>query len=151
MFTTKIWVMSKWFKQTIPYLQVETEHIVSGYALRLIDSNGENKTEYGRGENCIEDLIKKLTSHANDIFNLKTLAMLPLTIEEEESSEKANKCWICKENFVVNDKCRQYQNLKKVRDHDHCTEKYRGAENCLCNLKHSEQRNISVAIHNGSN
>ena len=39
----------------------------------------------------------------------------------------------------------------KVRDHCHCTEKYRGAAHSICNLKYSAPKNICIAFHNVSN
>ena len=38
----------------------------------------------------------------------------------------------------------------KVRDHCHCTGKYRGAANNICNLRYKTPREISVVFHNGS-
>ena len=35
-----------------PYTQLVTDHIVSAYALYLVDQNGENKIQYDSGKNC---------------------------------------------------------------------------------------------------
>ena len=43
------------------------------------------------------------------------------------------------------------KNHVKVRDHDHCTGKYRGAAHLKCNLRYSTQKNIPVFFHNGTN
>ena len=40
---------------------------------------------------------------------------------------------------------------QKVRDHDHYTGKLRGAAHSICNLRYKVQREIPVALHNGSN
>ena len=40
---------------------------------------------------------------------------------------------------------------RKVRDHCHNTEEYRGAAHSICDLKHSVPKGISIDFHNGSN
>ena len=40
---------------------------------------------------------------------------------------------------------------RKVRDHDHCTGKYRGAAHNICKLCSSTQKDIPALFHNGSN
>ena len=40
----------------------------------------------------------------------------------------------------------------KVRDHDHCTGKYRAAAHLKCNLRYSKQKDITVLFfHSGTN
>ena len=39
----------------------------------------------------------------------------------------------------------------KVRDHDHCTGKYRAAAHLKCNLRYSTQKDITVFFHSGTN
>ena len=39
---------------------------------------------------------------------------------------------------------------RKVRDHYHYTEEYRGAADSLCNLKYSVPKTIPIVFHNGS-
>ena len=84
-----------------------------------------------------------------EIINFKKKKIIPLTNEQQESYEKAKICHICKIKFVhkyTNDK-----NYHKVRDHCHYTDKYRGAEHSICNLKYSIPQEILVVFHNGSN
>ena len=38
----------------------------------------------------------------------------------------------------------------KVRDHSHCTGKYRGAAHNICNLRYKVPKEISIVFHNGS-
>ena len=57
-------------------------------------------------------------------------------------------CYICKKRFSANDK-----KYRKVRDHCHYTEKYRGAAHDICNLRYKTPKEIPVEIslfHNGS-
>ena len=42
------------------------------------------------------------------------------------------------------------ENNKKVRDHCHCTGKFRGAAHSECNLRYKVPEEISVVFHNGS-
>ena len=58
-----------------------------------------------------------------------------LTKEQQESYGNAKICYIYKEKFENNYfKDKEY---RKVRDHCHYTEKYRGAAHSICNLKNS--------------
>ena len=63
--------------------------------------------------------------------------------------EKTKICYISKKNFehkYINDK-----RYRKVKDHCHCTDKYRGAAHKICNLKYSIPKKKPVVFHNGSN
>ena len=52
-----------------------------------------------------------------------------------------------KKKFGTNDNNKKYQ---KVRDHCHCTGKFRGAAHSICNLRYKTPKEISVVFHNGS-
>ena len=72
-----------------------------------------------------------------------------LTKEQHVSYENAKICDICKEKFenkYVKDK-----KYRKVTDHSHYTEEYRGAAHSICNLKYSVAKKIPTAFHHGSN
>ena len=71
--------------------------------------------------------------------------MIPLTIKEKLHYNKQKICYVCKKEFDNNDK-KHY----KVRDHCHCTGKYRGAAHNMCNLRYKVPREILVVFHNGS-
>ena len=43
------------------------------------------------------------------------------------------------------------KNEGKVRDHDHYTDKFRGAAHLICNLRYSKQIHIPVFFHNDTN
>ena len=40
--------------------------------------------------------------------------------------------------------------MQKVRDHCYYTEKYRGADHSICNLRYKIKKEIPVVFHNGS-
>ena len=46
--------------------------------------------------------------------------------------------------------CKSDKKHHKVRDHCHCTGKYRGAAHNICNLKYKVPKEIPVIFHNGS-
>ena len=48
-----------------------------------------------------------------------------MPVADEQKFQSSNKCWICNK-FTEED--------KKVRDHDHMTEKYRGSSHSNCNI-----------------
>src|SRR5438477_9674539 len=54
--------------------------------------------------------------------------MKKLTKLEEDRHNSAKECWICEKPFGED-------TLKKVRDHDHITGKYRGPAHSSCNLQ----------------
>lgn len=66
--------------------------------------------------------------------------MEKLTSKQEEEYHTATKCFLCEEEFSVNN-C-------KVRDHDHLTGNYRGAACSKCNLQYRLPNFIPVVLHN---
>ena len=83
------------------------------------------------------------------IINFKKKKMKLSIKEEQESYENTKICYICKEKCQNNySKDKKYH---KVRDHCHCTGKYRGPAYSICNLKYSVPKKIPMAFHNGFN
>ena len=82
--------------------------------------------------------------------------MIPLTDEENKSYEKQEVCHICKKKFCFDenkdddDKDEDDENFKKVKDHCHYTETFRGAAHSICNLRQKVPKNIPIVIHNAS-
>ena len=64
---------------------------------------------------------------------------------EEQIAYDAKYCHVCEKVFG------KKKNHIKVRDHDHCTGKYRGEAHLICNLRQSTQIDIPVFFHNGTN
>ena len=48
---------------------------------------------------------------------------MEITPQEEESFQQSKVCWLCKASPLADD---------KIRDHDHLTDKYRGAAHNRC-------------------
>ena len=123
------------------------KHTPSGYSLFTNCSFDEskNKLNYYRGDDCMKKFCKDLREHATKIINYEKKKMIPLTTKEEIYHNKQKICYICKNEFNNNDKRQQ-----KVRDHCHCTRKYRGAAHNICNLRYKVPKEISAVFHNGS-
>ena len=45
---------------------------------------------------------------------------------------------------------KDYINRKKVKDHCHFTEKFRGVAHSICNLKYKVPKEIPIIIHNAN-
>ena len=58
-------------------------------------------------------------------------------------------CYICRKKFTQ--KLAKDKNHRKVRDHCHCTGKYRSAAHNICNLRFNVPNKIPVVFHNESN
>ena len=54
------------------------------------------------------------------------------------------------ENEDDYDKDEDDENFKKVKDHCHYTETFRGAAHSICNLRQKVPKNIPIVIHNAS-
>ena len=122
------------------------KHTPSGYSLftHCSFNKSKNKLNYYRGDDCMKKFCKNLREHATKIINYEKKKMIPLTTKEEIYHTKQKTCYICKKEFVNNDKKQQ-----KVRDHCHYTGKYRGAAHNICNLRYKVPKEIPVVLHNG--
>ena len=92
-----------------------------------------------------------LHEYAITLINTEKKPMTPLTTKEQTKHDNSEKCHICNKKFITDEFNKYYKKLRKVKDHDHYTGKYRGAAHSICNLRYSTQRDIVVAMHNGSN
>ncbi len=67
-----------------------------------------------------------------------------MTNEDEYNYAKSFTCYFCGNEFNE-----MSVNLRKVRDHDHMTGKYRCAAHSECNLKYSKQIGfVPIFFHN---
>ena len=75
--------------------------------------------------------------------------MTPIADDEKKYYEAQKECYICQKEFC-SDKNKKVKFIlyKKVKDHFHCTGKFRGASHCLCNLNYKVPQEIRVKIHN---
>ena len=82
---------------------------------------------------------------------MKKKEMIPLTDEEKEAQKNSEVCYICEKEFCTDeDNKEEFKKMQQVRDHCHCTGKYRGAAHSICNLRYAIPKKIPVVFHNGS-
>ena len=77
--------------------------------------------------------------------------MIPLTDNENKFYEEQKECHICKKEFCYdkNEK-KKFKIYQNVRDHYHCTGKFRGVAHSICKLNYKVPKEIPVKIRNGS-
>ena len=61
----------------------------------------ENKINYYRGKDCIDELCKTLKQRAIKIINYEEKKIMPLTKEENKSDKEREACHICEEKFCT--------------------------------------------------
>ena len=135
------------------YTIAKALHEPSGYSLVVCCSfdKSENEQTYYRGRDCMKKFCEDLKEHVNRIINFEMKPMIPLTDEEKASYENQQVRHICKKEFCIdkNNK-KEYNLMKKVRDHCHNTGDYRGATHSICNLRYKVLKEIPAVFHNGS-
>ena len=104
----------------------------------------KNKLNYYRGRDNMKNFCKDLKEHAIKISSYEKKEMIPLTIGECKSYHEQNICYICRKEFITDDK-KHY----KVRDHCYYTGKFRGAAHDICNLRYKIPKEIPVVFPNG--
>ena len=80
------------------------------------------------GENVVFKFINRIFKeygYCRSVIKKHFNKNLIMTAKENEAFERSNICWICGKLIDFND---------KVRDHCHITGKYRGLEDCSCNI-----------------
>ena len=135
------------------YTEKKATHRPSGYSLVTCCSFDKSKNErkYYRGEDCMKIFCKDLKDQAMKIINYEKKEMIPLTDEEKETHENQKICYICEQEFCMDENNKKEFKLnQKVRDHCHYTGKYRGAAHSICNLRHKIPKEIPIVFHNGS-
>ena len=67
-----------------------------------------------------------------------------------QSYEEQEVCHICKKKFCLdeNEDDEKFKKYQKLKDHCHCTGKFREAAHSICNLRYKVQKNIPIVIHN---
>ena len=128
-----------------------SEHVPSRFSMSTISSfrSIENKYDVYRDKDFMKRSSEYLREHAMKIINLKKKKMKLLTKEQQKSYENVQICHTCHEKFE--NKYLKEKKYRKVRDHCHYTEEYRGTVYSICNLKYSVPKKIPIVFHNRSN
>ena len=96
-------------------------------------------------------LCKDLKDQSTKIINYEKKEIIALTDEEKETYENQKICYICEQEFCMNENNKKEIKLKqKVRDHCHYREKYGGAAPIICNLRYKIPKEIPIVSHNDS-
>ena len=61
----------------------------------------KNECKYYRGEDCMKIFCKDLKDQAMQIINYEKKEMIPLTNEEKKTHENQKICYICKQEFCM--------------------------------------------------
>ena len=132
------------------YTEKKARHESSGWAMFIKFSfdQKENKLDYYRGEDCNEEICKKIRERAKELICYEKKDIIPLTQEEINFHNEQKIFRICKGKFCTDKDDKDYINRKKVQDHCHYAGKFRGAAHSKCNLNYSVQKEIPVTIHN---
>ena len=106
--------------------------------MNLVTSYDSNKNmhRFYRGKDCTEKLCKDLKDPAMEVINAEKKEMIPLIDDEKVYREKRKYYHICKREFYNDEESKYFKKYHKVRDHDHYTEKYRGAAHSIRNLRY---------------
>ena len=76
--------------------------------------------KYYRGEDCIKIFCKDLKDQTMKIINYEKKEMIPLTDKEKEAYENQKICYICEQEFCMDENNKKEFKLnQKVRDHCH--------------------------------
>lgn len=103
-------------------------------------------------DSSLEDTSETVVDHLMETLQAVVKELLPyqlevrpmMTSEEQEAAfQAATKCYMCEEPFYEDE-----EKWRKVRDHNHATEEYRGAAHNHSNLNKKRSKHIPVFFHN---
>ena len=137
------------------YTSQYQRHVPRGYAYKQFcyyDEKYNEPTRVYRGSDAankflieLSELLEYCRKIQKDNFSKPML----MTKVNWEYFNKAKKCWICDKEYTEEDCGKdKYKRSKKVRDHCHITDKYRGFAHRDCNLKTKITRTIPLVFHN---
>ena len=118
-------------------------HVPSGWCVYSDFAYGkvENPLKLYRGEDCVKTFCNHVKGEAHGLYHtFPEKPMDPLTKKQWKKYKKASRCHICFKSFT--------EDSIKVRDHCHCSHRYRGAAHMNCNLMYKIPSYIPVVFHN---
>ena len=126
------------------------EQVPTTYSIALIDNTGKilyEKTETDN-KNVMNKFFTTLTYMEEEVLELlqQHRDKKDYTHQENKAFKASTVCYLCKNRFILND-----SKKKPVRDHCHYSGKYLGAAHSDCNWKRTQDKQVSVYIHNFKN
>ena len=95
----------------------------------FIDNKFSKKNVLYRRKNvvyCFVEAILNEMNYCQKLIKGQFKKNLIMSVEEEETFQLTNSCWVCDKLFDLGD--------DKARDHCHITGKYKGAVHWSCNI-----------------
>ena len=123
------------------------------YPLNLISSvdSNQKKQSFYRWKNCIKRFCSDIKALGTKIVNYEQKEMIPLTDNGNKYYEEQKEYYVCQKEFCCDENQKmKFKLSKKVRDHCHCTGKFRGTPHSICNLNCKVPQKIRIKTHNGS-
>ena len=127
------------------YTEKYQDHIPCSFAYKVpcVDNRFSKVVVMYKGKNAAYKFIEAVLEeydYCKRIMKNHFNKNLVMSVDEEERSQLANSCWICKKLFNAGD--------EKVRDCCHVTGKYRAAAHFSCNANSKLSKKVSVIFHN---
>ena len=122
------------------------EHVPNSVGFAFVCTFDPSRNFYKQftGEGCVMDFLIELNVLAEKcIKEMQENERMVMTEADERAFKRAKCCHICQKAFA-NDE----NKMKKVRDHDHRTGKFRGAAHNKCNINFFSNRYLPVVFHN---
>ena len=109
----------------------------------------KSRRKFYRRKDCIKRFCNDLKELVTEIINYKEEEMTTLTSDEVTLYESQKVCHICKGAFCYDtNKKSEFKLYHKVRDHCHCTKKFREAAHNVCNIRYKVLKRIPIVFHN---
>ena len=127
-----------------PYTEKINTHVPSGWCVHSTFAYGDvpNPLKMYRGKDFVEKFVEYIEEEVKRLYaTFPRQPMTELTDVLKREHKAVEKCHICLKEF--ND-----PKNKKVRDHCHYTNLYRGAAHNNCNLKYRIPDHIPIVFHN---
>ena len=131
-------------KDKASYTEKISKHIPSGWCVHSTFAYGDvpNPLKMYRGKDRVEKFVEYTEEEVKRLHvTFPQQPMTRLTDVLKREHKAAEKCNICLKEF--ND-----PRNKKVKDHCHFTNSYRGAAHNSCNLKYCIPDHIPIVFHN---
>ncbi|PFX14621.1 hypothetical protein AWC38_SpisGene21206 [Stylophora pistillata] len=131
------------------YTEKKQQHIPVSFCYYVkcsFDDNHSKLFEYtakSEDEDVAQIFVEMLEEEVKAIYKDHPPKEMIFTDSDAEIFENATCCWICGEDFNMED--------ERHRDHDHYTGKFRGAAHNSCNLRFQRPKFTPVVFHNLAN